>query len=111
MHLLYCDWNKRDSTLVTNDSLVQDMFRNENAMRQSGIKREDLRTFFIPPYEWWNDELSSWFDSSGMYKLFSFTPGTTSNADYTYSEMGASYLRIYAIVASIKKFTEHRAGN
>jgi endoglucanase len=86
MHLLYCDWNKRDSTLVTADSLLKDLYRNEKAMQQAGIKAKDMRTFFIPPYEWWNKQISDWLKIS--YQLFSFTPGTTSNADYTYPGNG-----------------------
>jgi endoglucanase len=108
MHLLYNDWTKRDSTLVTNDSLMHDLFRNEKAMEDVGIKKEDMRTFFIPPYEWWNDDISDWVKIS--YQLFSFTPGTTSNADYTYPEMGKSYRTSEEIISNIKNINETRAG-
>ena len=39
-------------------------------------------------------------------KPFSFTPGLTSNADYTYPEMVASYRSNNTIIESIKKFNE-----
>ena len=76
-------------------------------MRQAGIKEKDMKRFFIPPYEWWNGEISKWFDSS-LIDLFSFTPGTASNADYTYPEMGASYKTSNAILNTIKKFNAER---
>jgi endoglucanase len=106
-HLLYCDWTKRDSTLVTKDSLLRDLDRNNLAMWQAGIKREDTRGLLIPPYEWWNDEVNRWVNSAGV-QLFSFTPGTTSNADYTYPEMGKSYRTSDEIISNIKKFNEAR---
>lgn len=109
MHLLYCHWDKRDSTLVTKDSLIEDLRRNYQAMLQVGMKAGDIKRFFIPPYEWWNDQTSKWVESSGN-KLFSFTPGTTSNADYTYPQMGASYKTSDAIIRSIKTINETRKG-
>ena len=38
--------------------------------------------FFLPPYEWYNDEIAGWTRSLGM-TLVNYTPGTRSNADYT----------------------------
>jgi peptidoglycan/xylan/chitin deacetylase (PgdA/CDA1 family) len=61
--------------------------------------------FFISPYEWWNDETAGWLKAIWT-KLFSFTPGTGSNADYTYPEMGKSYKSSDDIMTSIKKFKE-----
>ena len=106
-HLLYCDWTKRDSTLVTKDSLLTDLFRNEDAMLSAGIKDEDIGKLFIPPYEWWNEKVASWLDTANI-KLFCFTPGTTSNADYTFPEMGKSYRSSEAIIQSIKKMNDTR---
>ncbi len=106
-HLLYCDWTKRDSTLVTKDSLLSDLFRNEDAMIAAGIKDEDIGKLFIPPYEWWNDKVASWLDTANS-KLFCFTPGTTSNADYTFPEMGKSYRSSELIMQSIKKMNDTR---
>jgi peptidoglycan/xylan/chitin deacetylase (PgdA/CDA1 family) len=91
--------------LVTKDSLFADLYRNEDAMVAAGIKDADIGKMFIPPYEWWNDKIGRWMDTAKI-KLFCFTPGTTSNADYTYPEMGAAYRSSDAIMASIKKFNE-----
>lgn len=106
-HLLYCDWTDRDKTLVTKDSLFRDLRANEKAMRQLGIATNSAKHFFIPPYEWWNGEVAKWADSAGI-RLFSFTPGTGSNADYTWPEMGKSYKSSDEIMASIKSFRESR---
>ena len=76
-------------------------------MLAAGIKNEDITRMFIPPYEWWNDQVGGWMDTAKM-QLFSFTPGTTSNADYTYPEMGAAYKTSNAIMQAIKKFNETR---
>jgi peptidoglycan/xylan/chitin deacetylase (PgdA/CDA1 family) len=46
--------------------------------------------YFIPPYEWWNDSISTWSKAMGL-QVVSFTPGIRTNADYTYPELGAAY--------------------
>ena len=104
-HILYCDWNKRDSTLVSKDSLQNDYLNNLRARDAVINNRNNFRSLFIPPYEWWNEETSGWLTNTGL-KVFSFTPGTTSNADYTYPEMGAAYRSSDQIMSSIKKFNE-----
>lgn len=40
----------------------------------------------MPPYEWYNDTISSWANSLSV-QLVNFTPGTLSNADYTTPDM------------------------
>jgi peptidoglycan/xylan/chitin deacetylase (PgdA/CDA1 family) len=87
-HLLYNDWIERDSLLVTRDSLVNDLRRNYEQMSEYKINHD--RKLFIPPYEWWNEEVVKWCNEEGI-QVVSFTPGTATNADYTYKEMGGSY--------------------
>ncbi|MES2002933.1 MAG: glycoside hydrolase family 9 protein [Bacteroidota bacterium] len=108
-HLLYNDWTERSKTLVTKDSMLNDLGANEKAISKLGIINANPKHFFIPPYEWWNEEVASWLKSAS-YQVFSFTPGTTSNADYTWPEMGKSYKSSDAIMASIKQFNETRPG-
>lgn len=105
MHLLYCDWTKRDSTLVSRDSLLRDLAASRRAIRDAGIAANDISPWFIPPYEWWNDSTAGWLRQAGA-RTVCFTPGTTSNADYTYPEMGKSYRTSDAILASVKKFEQ-----
>lgn len=88
MHLLYNDWSKRDSLLVSKDSLVNDLKANYQSMHALGIQEEQL--YFIPPYEWWNNQVASWCKEMNV-QLINFSPGTGTNADYTYPEMGTSY--------------------
>lgn len=107
-HLLYCDWQKRDSLLVTQEQFIADMERNLSKMQRLGIDTSKVRTY-IPPYEWWNDTITVWSEKMGL-RIVCFTPGTGSNADYTYPEMGASYKSSAAILESVKAFETNRPG-
>ena len=84
-HLLYCDWNNRDSLLVTKDSFVTDLKNNYAAMKPFGLSQKSS-PYFLPPYEWYNDSIASWTKEAGL-QLINYTPGTLSNADYTTPEM------------------------
>ncbi len=88
-HLLYNDWTNRNKLLVSYDSFSTDLDKNFAAMENLGIDTRQ-RKLFIPPFEWWNDSVASWCNWKGL-ELFSFTPGTYTNADYTWPEMGSSY--------------------
>jgi endoglucanase len=80
-HLLYCDWNKRDSLLVSKADFIKDLENNYDRMKGFGIRKNDAK-YFLPPYEWYNDSIASWTGDLGI-KLISYTPGTLSHADYT----------------------------
>ncbi len=80
-HLLYCDWERRDSLLVSKSRFKADLKANYWEMEKSGISHEDA-PYFLPPYEWYNDSISAWTREAGL-QLINFTPGTLSNADYT----------------------------
>ena len=80
-HLLYADWSKRDSLLVTKSQFTIDLLANYKAMNAYGIKKKEA-PYFLPPYEWYNDTISSWTAELG-FQLINFTPGTLSHADYT----------------------------
>lgn len=81
-HLLYCDWSKRDSLLVTQDQFRHDLDMNYEAMHAAGIRTQGA-SIFLPPYEWYNDKIAQWTNEAGL-QLINFTPGTRSNADYTW---------------------------
>jgi peptidoglycan/xylan/chitin deacetylase (PgdA/CDA1 family) len=85
MHLLYCDWAKRDSLLVTREQFFQDLANNYTAMQVYGITKQQAR-FFLPPFEWYNDSIAAWTRQQGL-QLVNFTPGAYSNADYTTPDM------------------------
>jgi peptidoglycan/xylan/chitin deacetylase (PgdA/CDA1 family) len=80
-HLLYCDWVKRDSLLVTKKQFNDDLDKNYMELRKLGITSSDAR-YFLPPYEWYNDSIALWTRERGL-QLISFSPGTLSSADYT----------------------------
>lgn len=97
-HLLYCDWSDRARTLVTREEFAADLAANYREMEMLGIAKERA-PFFIPPYEWYNAEIARWSRELGLV-LFNFTPGTSSNADYTTPSM-KEYLSSDAIYGRI----------
>ena len=80
-HLLYCDWEHRDSLLLSRDEFTKDLEMNYVAMSSYGISKEEA-PYFLPPYEWYNDSISAWTFSMDL-QLVNYTPGTLSHADYT----------------------------
>jgi peptidoglycan/xylan/chitin deacetylase (PgdA/CDA1 family) len=88
-HILYCDWDHRDSLLVTRQQFTDDLKNNYEAMGNRGVKSADAR-IFMPPFEWYNDSIASWCRQYGL-QLVNFTPGTTSNQDWTYPALGQQY--------------------
>lgn len=83
--MLYCDWIKRDSLLVTKEQFIDDLTSNLKAIEKYGIKRSAIK-YFIPPYEWYNDNISLWAKQMGI-QLINYSPGTKSIADYTTPDM------------------------
>jgi peptidoglycan/xylan/chitin deacetylase (PgdA/CDA1 family) len=101
-HLLYCDWTKRDSLLVTRQQFRRDLRRNYRRMAKFGIIRNKAKVF-LPPYEWYNAAIVAWAREMGL-TLVNFTPGTLSTADYTYPEMGSRYRDSERIFRSITEY-------
>jgi peptidoglycan/xylan/chitin deacetylase (PgdA/CDA1 family) len=84
-HLLYCDWTKRDSLLVSREVFKKDLLANYHKMQSFGIDAVRAK-YFLPPYEWYNDSIASWTKELSL-QLINFSPGTRSNADYTTPDM------------------------
>jgi endoglucanase len=84
-HLLYCDWGKRDSLLVTKAQFEKDIKDNFAELEKLGLRSEKA-SFFMPPYEWYNASVNGWAQEMGL-TLVNFTPQTGTNADYTSPEM------------------------
>jgi peptidoglycan/xylan/chitin deacetylase (PgdA/CDA1 family) len=84
-HLLYCPWEDREKTLVSREEFRADIQANLREMERFGVGRAEAR-LFIPPYEWYNRDIAAWARELGLV-LFNFTPGTSSNADYTTPSM------------------------
>jgi peptidoglycan/xylan/chitin deacetylase (PgdA/CDA1 family) len=103
-HLLYADWTRRDSLLVTEEEFKKDLLANYERMSAYGIETSDA-PFFLPPFEWYNQQIADWTKELGL-TLVNFSPGTRSAADYTYPEMGSRYLSSDAIYKSIISLEE-----
>ncbi|WP_255594046.1 polysaccharide deacetylase family protein [Pontibacter sp. HSC-14F20] len=101
-HLLYCDWTKRDSLLVTQRQFSEDLQKNYERMETFGVKKSDA-PYFLPPYEWYNRSITNWTEAEDL-QLVNFTPGTRSAADYTYPEMGNRYVDSETVLQSILRY-------
>jgi peptidoglycan/xylan/chitin deacetylase (PgdA/CDA1 family) len=101
-HLLYAAWEDRDTLLVDKNQFTQDLLANYNAMEAFGIQKKSA-PFFMPPYEWYNQQISDWTAELGLI-LVNYTPGTRSNADYTTPDMGKRYLDSDFIYQSIIEY-------
>jgi peptidoglycan/xylan/chitin deacetylase (PgdA/CDA1 family) len=108
-HLLYADWKKRDSLLLTKQEFDIDIKQNYKEMAIFGIAKRSAK-YFLPPYEWYNQQISNWTEQQGL-TLVNFTPGTYSNADYTYPELGKSYRSSESIYQSILSFERNNTLN
>jgi endoglucanase len=100
-HLLYADWNKRDSLLLTKQQFKKDLLQNYAEMNRFGINKKNA-TFFLPPYEWYNDSIAVWTREMGL-QLINYSPGTRSAADYTWPEL-KNYQSSEAIYQSILNY-------
>lgn len=80
-HLLYCDWQDRQKTLVTREEFLADLENNFLELEKFGVRRDWAR-YFIPPYEWYNREIAGWAEEAGV-TVVNFTPGLVTSSDYT----------------------------
>ena len=101
-HLLYCSWEERDSLLVSQQEFLMDLKDNYAEMGRFGINAASA-PYFMPPFEWYNDSISSWARKAGL-TLVNFTPGTSSNADYTTPDMGGRYVPSDSILGRILSY-------
>lgn len=106
-HLLYCDWTKRDSLLVTREQFQKDLQKNYAELKKLGISKNKAR-YFLPPYEWYNDTIAAWTKELGL-QLVNYTPGTLSHADYTTPD-ARNYRSSATIFQSIEGYERHFPG-
>lgn len=103
-HLLYADWSKRDSLLVARDSFRVDLQNSLKELEKLGVKKG---AYYLPPYEWYNYNIAQWAEELGL-TLVNFTPGTFTNADYTYP--GLSNYRTSSEILERLFTLENKAG-
>ena len=102
-HLLYCDWTKRDSLLVTKQEFKADLQKNYDELKKFEVAKSSAH-FFLPPYEWYNDSIASWTKEMDL-QLVNYTPGTLSHADYTTPDE-QNYRNSKTILQSITNFEQ-----
>jgi peptidoglycan/xylan/chitin deacetylase (PgdA/CDA1 family) len=99
-HLLFADWTRRDSTLVSKAQFQQDLLDNYKALQPFGISPQQA-PYFLPAYEWYNQNIADWSAELGV-QLLCHTPGTLSAADYT-TRSDKNYRSSVAIMNSISE--------
>ncbi|ASZ10095.1 glycoside hydrolase family 9 protein [Chitinophaga pendula] len=104
-HLLYCDWQQRDSLLITRQQFDTDLRACQDVMHRLGIPPPG---YFLPPYEWHNDTIAAWTRASGL-QLVNQTARIGSAADYTWPEMGARYKSCDTIMERIQRYERSSA--
>lgn len=87
-HLLYAEWDNRDSLIISADSIAADIVANAAELAKFGVTKEQS-VWFLPPYEYYNEHTVRITEKLG-YKVINYTPGTATPADYTTPSM-ASY--------------------
>ena len=85
-HLLYAPWDgDTETSLVSADSLRNDIATNMTELERAGVDLSDVR-WFMPSYEHFNTETVRVAASMGM-ELLHLTPGIMTRADYTTPDM------------------------
>ncbi len=80
-HLLYAPWESRDESLVSESQFKGDLRKNIDELRAFGAMPKGALIHFIPPYEWYNQQHSTWAVDMNC-RLFNFTPGSGSHRDW-----------------------------
>jgi len=106
-HLLYCDWQDREKTLVSKEEFLTDLNDNYAELEKFGITREKAR-YFLPPYEWYNRQIADWASEAGV-TIVNFTPGLITTADYTTPDMD-NYRSSEEILSQLLNYETTTAG-
>lgn len=107
-HLLYSPWDNPDSTTVSHAQFCEDIRRSYALLAPYGITLQNAPVF-LPPYEHYNSTISQWAHEMGL-QVICFTPGSTSNADYTTPDM-KNYRSSQTILENILKLEEREGLN
>jgi peptidoglycan/xylan/chitin deacetylase (PgdA/CDA1 family) len=90
-HLLYCDWSRRDKSLIAQEDFAADLRKNVERLRALGACPPGRAIHFVPPFEWYNRDQVAWcrdlseknaFGKATPIRLVNFTPGAGSQRDY-----------------------------
>jgi peptidoglycan/xylan/chitin deacetylase (PgdA/CDA1 family) len=108
-HLLYCPWEKRDSLLVTRTEFLKDLDRNFQALCAAGISRKNS-SVLMPPYEWYNDSISSWAKASGL-RIINLSKGTITSQDWTYPRKDGAYFTSDSLMKNLVSYESKKTMN
>lgn len=84
-HILYADWSNERNSLVTKDSLQNDIKANYRELEKFGITFSDA-PYYLPPYEWYAGVHTSAIRELGIIPI-NFSQGLTTSNDYTTPDM------------------------
>jgi peptidoglycan/xylan/chitin deacetylase (PgdA/CDA1 family) len=88
-HILYADWDKERTNLVSDDSLQIDLHRNYEELARFGVAKKDA-LYFLTPYEWYNRQNTDAIRQMGLIPI-NFSTGLLTSDDYTTPDMGVRY--------------------
>ena len=97
-HLLLCAYENRDSTLVTADSLRQDIAAMEARLQSFGLTKEQY-AWMIPPYEYYNQYTADVLRELG-FSLANPTEGLETSLDWM-GPQDANYCSAAQLVANV----------
>ena len=104
-HLLYCSWEEREKTLVSREEFISDLEKNYAALKEFGVDKKEA-SYFMPPFEWYNEEIANWAKEAGLV-LVNPTPGIMTAADYTTPEM-KNYLSSEDILNQVLEYEKNQ---
>ena len=103
-HILYADWDRMRTNLVSDDSLKQDLTANYAELAKIGIKKSDA-PYYLPPYEWYNTQNVEAIREWGVEPV-NFTPGTVTFDDYTTPDMVSRYKSSQELIDALMKYEQ-----
>jgi peptidoglycan/xylan/chitin deacetylase (PgdA/CDA1 family) len=107
-HLQYAPWDNRNLSLVSADSLINDLRNNMIELEKYGIDVSQVK-YYLPPYEYYNGEHVRQIASQGQITV-NYTPGIRTAADYTTPDM-PNYRSSQELIDQLFAFEEEKGLN
>lgn len=107
-HLLYAEWDKRDSLIVSEDSLITDFRRNMYELDKWDVDTASVK-YYLPPFEWYNKRSVELVEEEGQRSI-NYTAGIRTAADYTTPDM-KSYKSSAELIDQLYQFEAEKGLN
>ncbi|WP_370525452.1 polysaccharide deacetylase family protein [Dysgonomonas sp. 521] len=107
-HLLYAPWGNRQQSLVSADSLINDLRQNMAELAKFGIDISKVH-YYLPPYEWYNLSNVGLVEAQGQV-VINFTSGLRTAADYTTPDM-KNYMSSQQLIDQLFTFEKENGLN